>query len=376
MKRLLYLALSNQYGENADSDGVSKKVFAQCRALESNGFHVNLLAYGDDGIYLEDLQNSVCEKRSSIKTKRRRYSIFAEATRIIVANRIEILYIRYPYCDLAFLKLLKKAKSKVKVYVEIPSYPIERFGVASGFGNFYLSKIDKLFAPFMKKYVWEFRIIGSKISYLYGVRCKNILNGIDCNEFPIKKIDVKDEEIKLLAVSRMNDYHGYDRLLRGLADYYKKEHGKRVSLLMVGDGVMKDKWLELADSIGIAQYVEFTGSKKKNELDRFFDIAHIAIDSLGLHRVGFNVAATLKSREYCARGIPFVSATSVMGFAEDFPFIIKSPADESNIDVAGLVGSYNKMVKIYPNYSVEMRQYAEENLSWDAQMNLCGMNNV
>jgi hypothetical protein len=61
----------------------------------------------------------------------------------------------------------------------------------------------------------------------------------------------------------------------------------------------------LASRLRINDHIIFHGFVHGKELDRLFEQNHIAVGSLGIHRIGLNQLSILKAREYCARGIPF-----------------------------------------------------------------------
>ena len=68
-----------------------------------------------------------------------------------------------------------------------------------------------------------------------------------------------------------------------------------------------------------------------------YDRCHFAIASLGLHRIGIDVASTLKTREYLAKGMPFVYSGEVDVFRDEpAHFCMAVPADETPVDVAAL----------------------------------------
>jgi len=123
----------------------------------------------------------------------------------------------------------------------------------------------------------------------------------------------------------------------------------------------------LTKELNLEKYVIFHGTKTGEDLDKVVDECDIAFGSLGLHRI-LTDASTLKAREYCARGIPFVMASYDQDFSEAFPFVYRIPKDETPVDVSQVIKWYENLIKEHPKYSMEMRRYAEENLSWDAKM--------
>ncbi len=55
-------------------------------------------------------------------------------------------------------------------------------------------------------------------------------------------------------------------------------------------------------------------------------------------------------------------------FPKSFPYVFKIPSDESSVDINKVVELYEKLIYSHPDYSIDMREYAEEHLSWDAKM--------
>jgi len=155
-------------------------------------------------------------------------------------------------------------------------------------------------------------------------------------------------------------------VIKGLFEYYKTDPSINVYFHIVGAGAELENLKKLTESLGLSEFVIFHGPKHGEELDRLFDEAHVAIGSLGNHRKGLRVSADLKTREYCARGIPFVISYDDVDFPDDFPYMLKVPADESPVDIEQILQFYER---IKDRHIVkEMRDYAEKNLSWEAKL--------
>lgn len=112
--------------------------------------------------------------------------------------------------------------------------------------------------------------------------------------------------------------------------------------------------------------MRFHGPKHCGELNSLFYESRAAIGSLGNHRKGLRVSADLITKEYCARGIPFVISFDDVDFPDDFPYMLKVPADESSVDIGQILQFYDKIKD--RDIVKEMRDYAEKNLSWEAKL--------
>ncbi|WP_310516296.1 hypothetical protein, partial [Klebsiella pneumoniae] len=59
-------------------------------------------------------------------------------------------------------------------------------------------------------------------------------------------------------------------------------------------------------TLGIEQKVQFCGRRSGDDLESEFYQAHLCIDALGRHRSGNDYNSSIKSKEYTARGLPFI----------------------------------------------------------------------
>ena len=113
--------------------------------------------------------------------------------------------------------------------------------------------------------------------------------------------------------------------------------------------------------------VIFHGFVSGKALDTLFDECHVAIGSIGLHRIGLNEASVLKHREYCARGIPFIIECSDFDFPNDFPYFYKVPADETPISIDDIF-HFTRLVFSDSDHPHKMHDYAMKYLDWSIKM--------
>ena len=105
-------------------------------------------------------------------------------------------------------------------------------------------------------------------------------------------------------------------------------------------------------------------------INKYFDNSHVAIGSLGLHRLGIINGVPLKHRDYIARGIPFVYS----GNDQDLPkgneiesFLMKIAPNESFLDFYK-IDEFVRSIYYLPEVNFKMRKFALENLDWDIKM--------
>ena len=92
------------------------------------------------------------------------------------------------------------------------------------------------------------------------------------------------------------------------------------------------------------KHVMFHGVKTGLALDEIYNQCDIGIEVLGGHRKGIALSSSLKSREYAAKGLPFVTSCYIDVF-DDMDFVLKFPADETPINMEAVVTFYDKIYK-------------------------------
>lgn len=193
-----------------------------------------------------------------------------------------------------------------------------------------------------------------------------ISNGVNTGEFPLSKRPPYDgKKLSLVFVGSYEaPWHGIDRLLKGMSLYDKKAT-PRISLHLVGNLTKETK--KLVKNLEIEDRVYFHGTIYEGEIDKIFDLAHIAIGTLALHRKQMKQACPLKVREYTASGVPFVIAYDDIDLEDNLPFYLRLPGDDSPIDMEKIVRWANNVLKDkdIPFY---MREYALRKMDWRVRM--------
>lgn len=165
----------------------------------------------------------------------------------------------------------------------------------------------------------------------------------------------------------MHYWHGFDRLVRGLADYYRANPNPdyKVYFHIVGPLTgqrERDEILPVISENHLEDYVQLHGPLHGEELDAMFEKTDFAIGSLGRHRSGITFIKTLKNREYAARGLAFTYSETDEDF-DRMPYVWKSPPDESAVDIQRII-DFRRFLKMTP---AEIRE-SVHHLSWKVQM--------
>lgn len=353
--------------------GISKKILYQVSALRECGLDVFLchMTIDENGYQRRVCNETVIEDfGNSFFAKFLKWVRFKTLTKYILENKIEFVYIRSFYnTNPPLLKMLRNLQREgVKIVMELPTYPydIEVKSPSLSLSNRMIFLVNRLYRGRLKSCLTKI-VTFSDYKEIHGVKTINISNGIDFERIKLKSAKSQSpNRINLLGVAEIHYWHGFDRLIKGLADYYKSvQIETEVFFDIVGGGVQNelDMLKNLTRELNLENYVTFYNESSGEELDAFFEKADFGVASLGRHRSGISKIKTLKTREYAARGIPFIYSETDDDF-DNMPYIIKAPADESPIDINKIVEFY-KSLKISP---AEIRLTIEDTLSWRIQM--------
>ncbi|WP_130805812.1 glycosyltransferase [Senegalia massiliensis] len=374
MKRIFMLM---KYYLDPNTDSHFPKFDYQIETLEKMDYEVYYLGIEKNNIYLCNGTNKefICSyyntKIQSLKTIFIYNSLYKATIKVIEKGlNFDIAYIRYMPVSWNFKKALVKLKNIMcKMVVEIPTYPIEKeINLESRFIRKIYFKISHKYFVNQSHHIDLFALIGEKSSYFAGRPAINIENGISLKDIPLRNPNFKKDDIHILCLANMAKWHGYDRLIEGLRLYKNNSNKISVTIHLVGsdaDGSMR-QWRELVKNYQLENNVIFEGPKHGSDLDWYFDRCQVAVGSLGLHRIGYSSAATLKVREYMSRGIPFILSGYDQSITDQEDFYIKVPEDDSPIKIDTII---SKIIDIN-NWNIlgnNMRKYAEDNMSWKNQ---------
>ena len=362
MKKLLFLIFHGFDPNN----GISKKISYQVNALKACGMEVSLC-------YMDETQGKrrfvddtvIADYGSGLMGKIRKRTEFSSITRYAKDHGINFVYIRSNHNANPFtIRMVKQMKKAgMKVVMEIPTYPYDQEYEAQGMSKQIFQ--DKLFRNQLAKHL-DAIVTFSDYDTIFGQRTIRISNGIDFNNVKMKSV-VNDtsKELNLIGVAEIHEWHGFDRLVKGLAQYYSKPQEYIVKFHVVGyffNTEGETAFKNLISDNHMEEYVILYGKKHGEELDRLFNQCDFGIGSLGRHRVGIDKIKTLKNREYAARGIPFVYSETDSDF-DDRPYVLKAPADESPVSISDIIDFYRHLV-----ISPEEIRNSIEDLSWKNQM--------
>ena len=349
----IYIYSSND--KDYMANGEAKKVLSQVKAFRKAGVDVSFLDIVLDrkidkvlyrlpfrGVYSKEFIKR-CEKE---------------------AVDAKFVFIRKNIFDCTYYKLLraiKKANPQIKIIVEIPTYPY--FQEWNRIIDKPLIWKEKRVIPKVKKYgLVDYYLTLTDDKEIYGISTIKFSNCIAVEEYTSKRNLQNTEEVHLIGVALLAKWHGFDRVIRGLKEYYEKNRDPvKVVFHIVGDGPELNSYTRLVEQSNLKDKVIFEGKHKGEELDHLYDISHVGIGSLGMYRIGLEKATSLKLREYCAKGIPFIKASDDEVF-NDFRYCLSFANNDEPIDILKVV-NWTKEID-YEQAVGSIREYAFGNLDW------------
>lgn len=367
---LVYHGLSNY-------SGISKKILLQVKGLEENGHKVHLCTYSVDehGNRIRAIDDHIIENLGSgIIAKLKKRCCYVSILNYIKEQRIELVYVRSFHNANPFTVHFFKQMNALgtKVVMEIPTYPYDPEYVGADWRVRLNLLIDKLYRKKLAKQLNAI-VTFSNEEKIFGQCTICISNGIDFSILPLRNREIitsQNNSIHLIGVAEVHYWHGYDRLIHGLGEYYQKPYDKEVYFHIVG-GVAPSEMYDTPQAPGfdryikeydIEKYVIFHGQQFGERLNELFNKADFAIGSLGRHRTKITHIKTLKNREYAARGIPFIYSENDEDF-DSMPYVLKVPADESAISIHKILQFYEDSVS-----SPGQIRDSIKHLSWKNQM--------
>jgi glycosyltransferase involved in cell wall biosynthesis len=360
------------------TDGVNKKIFTQLSELILWGINVQMVFIhvgakfsNHFGFVKEYILRDIHKKNILGRVKRARdiNKIFEITIRQLSFN--DILYCRYSnLCLLYFPGNYFKILRSCKLVTEHQTKELDEFKLTKNAISYWS---EFFFGRLLKKQSNAFIGVTEEITQYelaqvgnFNIPHLTLGNGFNVQSVVMRRTPSNNDAglVHLLCVANVNKWHGLDRLLNGLATYRGNTH---IIFHIAGDGAEIQSLKQEREKLNLQDHVIFHGFKSGADLDELFNFCHIAVGSLGIHRKGLTQTSELKAREYCARGIPYIIACSDPDFPDDFPWILRVPADESPINIEEVI-KFAQRAYADPDHPQKMRAYAVEHLDWSIKM--------
>lgn len=363
-KGLYYCRIKRNTAANI---GIINKIKAQVKAFAAYGISMDVVSYHNEGVLFNE--DTIVHRSFGTRLKSLAYFFWGwdrELLSKIDFDTYDFIYIRYPLSYpgfIIFLKQLKDQNKDLKLILEFPTFP---YGLELKKKSLFYKLayyIDRYYQKELEHYVDLAVHYGT--GQVLGLPTINIRNKIDIEKIPYWRPKAKSDYIQLVAIGAWNYWHGLDRILEAVAQLNKRKDFHKVRLRIIGEGPASGFLQREVLRLGISESVEFVSAARGAELDLLLADADIGVGSLGMFRKQVFVDSSLKHREYCARGLPFVLASNDPDFPIELPFVYDVSADESAIDLEKIITWFKTLRQSSPTFSSEMRIYAEQHLTWD-----------
>ena len=354
-----------------NSIGITKKIKSQIKAMRKMGLDVTYTSYIDDGVVIIDnCENIVYTKKYKCKNKiykryERRFLLIKASIEFIKksSQKFDFAYLRWHTFDKPFLRLLSELKKNgASSIIEAHAWTPDRVG--KSFIAKYQIAMDNKYSKYVKDYV--ILVAGmSEYDNIWGINTIKIDNAIEVESITPRHW-IKNEDIfRIVSVSNEYPYHGYDRLLNGLRKYYDGGGKRKIEIHFVG--VFLEATKKLTEELELTDIVYFHGKKYGNELDEIYNNSDFGIGALAHHRVGMYAGSSLKTKEYFAKGLPFVYGWKEPAFDEAYPYALRIELCEEPINIEELLNFYDS-IKDDSNMVENMRNFAKEHYSWEKEL--------
>ena len=285
----------------------------------------------------------------------------------------DYIYMRRPFVmNGPMRKLFRRIREynpSIKIVIEIPTFPYDMEYNEYKLKELLLLK-DKYNRHRLKNLVDYFAILTDE-KEIFGIPTIKISNGIELSDIH-KRVPLSEDKqtIHICAVAMFKNWHGYERFIEGLKDYYTTGGERNIICHFAGIGTELANYKQLVSCYSLEKHFVFHGLLKNGELDKLYNLCTVSLGSFGMYKIGLNLACNLKSREAVARGIPMVTGCPTDIFSKsDFEYYLEFPNDETKLDIQKIIDFHDKIYK-QPDIKVidAIRDYAYEKVSIDKCM--------
>jgi hypothetical protein len=345
--------------------GVASKVRAQARILESLPAQIDMYHLSGGDVLCNG--KPVASAGSGRVARRLAHYVLFHVALSSRREPLDFLYIRYQGSSPLLLWALGRLRSRnprMVVVAEIPSWPYH--SEAKTIREKLLSWIDLRSRGRLQRHVDRI-LTFSRQRHILGIPTITTDNGTDLERVPLQDASRTDGAFRLLGLANLSFWHGYDRVIEGIARYYAGGGDADIRFDIIGSGSELARLQDLTRQHRLESRIVFHGPLHGADLDALVARADVGISSIGMHRLDVDTS-NLKSREFCARGLPFVIAYPDRDFPVGTPFAYHAPADDSPLEIARLIAFHRHLLGTRPQYRAEMRLHAENHLAWSVKM--------
>lgn len=381
-------------GAGVNPNSIQNKILCQIKALNKVGIDCFGLFFTTDDTSFE------CQEYRFINVHKlnkgvmlrsiRQRELYQKSINEYFKNHrpdFDYLYMRYPGSGrnlLRFSTIFKKRfilEHVTKEVEEIKLYKDEnplRLKVSSILSNIEFRFIpllkEKLYGPNIRKRakigVCNSPEIAEYENSIEGGNYTTMVGGdaVDVDKIILAERPILERELRMIFLKGASTnayFNGLDRIFYGIKNY---TGNYRLKLYLYGRNTNSEK--QLIEKLGIEERISIGNHIDQTVIEEIMRSVHIGLGAFGVHRKGIKSTTTIKTREYFARGVPFVfghSDPDFSGKVEAEKYCLEFPANDSPVDFDKVLVWYKNLIQD-PNYPFKMRNFAALNLDYSVKM--------
>lgn len=344
--------------------GLHSKVLGAARIWEAHGAQVKVVLYSEGRVIdckgntlsslpverakkLEAYYDTKLNKFRRLSALRHQYAFLREVLTDLGPN---IVYTRYA---LPFPGIQRFFGAVCPYVIEINSDDLVEYGLKSSWTGRFNRFFRRGFMRNAAGLCFISREMATSPSFnWYRGKTAVIANSIDCDDYPFTASTANDRVNLCFIGSPGQCWHGLDKI-NLLSSYYP-----HWTFHIIGPG--RDEYC--ASGIQPGTNMVFHGYLSGQASKELLQSMDVGISTLALHRKSMNEASPLKSRQYLAQGLPFISAYEDTDITVK-DFVYQLPNIESNVSDS-LVALGDFVTSVFRNESLRhaARTFAETRL--------------
>jgi hypothetical protein len=358
-----------------DMLGVEKKLAAQAKAVALLGLDMDVFYFNFDRQLKESMVRFHRRAQGSAEAFLAALWRYGGLSRVVGIDRYDLFLLRYSRADFSlFAPFFRDHAGRV-----VTEHHTKELPEAHTYNTTLPQKaltllMEKVLGPrFIRQCAGLIGVTDEIKTYelnrcRYPIPSCTIPNGTLVGDIPFSRhAPYRGDVLNLLCLANhFETWQGLDRVLLGLQDYVCKK--PMIHLTVVGHISRPPSALLRQLQHNKRVRVDLPGTLQGGALEDVLKESHVAFSSLALFRKGMKEACALKTREFAARGLPFV-----LGYADpDFDqeageFFLRVSADDSPVNMDQVVAFAERVLRS-KGVSESMRRFSEDRLDWKVKM--------
>ena len=215
------------------------------------------------------------------------------------------------------------------------------------------------------RYVDRIVVFGAPVKWLWGIPAMQSQNGVSVKNIPLRTFTGDPAVCSLLGVAGTSFYHGYWRVVEGMHEYYQRGGQQNIQFFVVGENRSIDDLKQQVHQLALQEHVHFLGYRNAQELNRLYCENLLGVAPLGTYVTRLIHASPLKTREFCAAGVPFLFGYEEKYIDQNTPFALKLPNDPTPVDMEAVLSF---AATVNEELSRQEREFAEQHCDWQSIM--------